>query len=61
MHEKMNYLCLASCLNTVVAHLNMQAKMSTTNKSMGKLGSDRERRGERLGSVRRGRKGERVG
>ena len=61
MHEKMNYLRLASCLDAVVARLNMQAKMSITNKSMGKLGSASERRGARLGSVMRGRKGERVG
>jgi len=61
MHEKMNYLRLASCLDAVVARLNMQAKMSITKKSMGKLGSASERRGARLGSVMHGRKGERVG
>ncbi|KAF3972072.1 hypothetical protein CMV_004398 [Castanea mollissima] len=49
--EQMNYLRLASRLNTVVAHLNTQAKMLTINKSMGKLGSVRKRRGERLGEV----------
>ena len=59
--EQMNYLYLASRLDTVVAHLNTQVKMSMINKSIGKLGSVRERRGARLGSVRRGRKGERVG
>ena len=49
--KQMNYLRLASRLDIVVAHLNTQANMSMINKSMGKLGSVRERRGERLGEV----------
>ena len=50
--EQMNYLRLTSRLNTFVANLNTQVKMSTINKSIGKLASVRERRGERLGEAR---------
>ncbi|KAK9996105.1 hypothetical protein SO802_020791 [Lithocarpus litseifolius] len=35
--KQMNYLCLASRLDVVVARLETQAKMSTINKSMGNI------------------------